>query len=159
MVLVELHRLRKFHTVSTPDGYEGLGFASGLNVANEVPPTLVTQGWAGGSSTLGMVVPSLLMHENAPVSPSAPNMLWPCSAICSKTRFSAWTYAALASFSQTAQLELMTSARLSFAIRVYSSSSVCPVKSFGALYTRSCRAAGATASCVSMSASTSMSPE
>jgi ATP-dependent Lhr-like helicase len=51
----------------------------------------------------------------------------------SKIRFSACAYPAPASFSQTAQLELIEAAMLSFAIFVYSSNSVCPVKSFGAL--------------------------
>ena len=38
-----------------------------------------------------MVVPSERMHEKAPVSPSAPNTLCPCAAICRKMVFSAWT--------------------------------------------------------------------
>jgi hypothetical protein len=40
---------------------------------------------------LTIVVPSERMQEKAPVSPSAPNTLWPCIAICSKTVFSACT--------------------------------------------------------------------
>ena len=62
----------------------------GLKFSNEVPPTLVTQGWEGGSRTLTMVVPSERMHAKAPVSPAAPNMLCPCAAICRKMVFSAW---------------------------------------------------------------------
>jgi len=62
-----------------------------LSLCSDVPPTLVTQGCEGGSRTLTIVVPSERMQENAPVSPSAPNTLCPCAAICSKTVFSAWT--------------------------------------------------------------------
>ena len=42
-----------------------------------------------GSSTLTTVVPSERMQPNAPVSPAELNMDCPCSAICSKTVFSA----------------------------------------------------------------------
>ena len=63
----------------------------GLKVSSDVPPTLVTQGWEGGSRTLTIVVPSERMQAKAPVSPAAPNTLWPCAAICWKTMFSAWT--------------------------------------------------------------------
>ena len=72
-----------------------------------------------------MVVPSERMHEKAPVSPSAPNTLCPCAAICRKIVFSAWTKPAPpASFSQTAQLELTEAAVLALAIADHSSSSV-----------------------------------
>ena len=80
-----------------------------------------------------MVVPSERMQEKAPVSPAAPNMLWPCSAICSKIVFSAWAKPAPASFSHSAQLELIEDAVSSPAIFVNSSRVVCPVKSLGAL--------------------------
>ena len=80
-----------------------------------------------------MVVPSERMQEKAPVSPSAPNTLCPCAAICRKMVFSAWTKPAPASFSQTAQLELTEAAALALAIADHSSSAVWPVKSFGAL--------------------------
>jgi hypothetical protein len=56
------------------------------------------------------------------------------------------------SFSHDDQLELMVCALSLSAILVYSSSSVWPVKSFGALYTMSLLSAGATASSISMSA-------
>ena len=87
-----LHRASVFQTDSTPLRVSRvLSSAPGLAVSSEVPPTLVTQGCDGGSRTLTIVVPSERMQEKAPVSPSAPNMLWPCSAICSKMVFSACT--------------------------------------------------------------------
>src|SRR5579863_2350721 len=84
-----LHRLSTFQTVSVPAGYRGLGLVPGLKDSSEVPPTLVTQGCDGGSSTARPSVPSDRMQEKAPVSPSAPNTLCPCEAIFSKTKFSA----------------------------------------------------------------------
>ena len=63
----------------------------------------------------------------------------------------------MTSFSHTPQLELTVSARSWLAIVVYSSSSVWPVLSFGALYTITWESL-ATASVFSMSATTSMSP-
>ena len=84
--------MRTFQTVSVPlAGGPGFGLVPGLSLSSEVPPTLVTHGWDGGSSTFTIVVPSLRMQPNAPVSPEAPNMLWPWNAICSKMVFSAWT--------------------------------------------------------------------
>src|ERR1700683_5179287 len=86
-----LHRLSTFQTVSVPVGDRGLGVVAGVKDSSEGPPTLVTQGCDGGSSTARPVVPSDRMQEKAPVSPSAPNMLCPCEAIFSKTTFSACT--------------------------------------------------------------------
>src|SRR6516165_12611156 len=64
-----LHRLSTFHTASPLAGQCGCALVPGLKFSNEVPPTLVTQGWAGGSMRLGMVVLSERMQPNAPVSP------------------------------------------------------------------------------------------
>src|ERR1700683_292117 len=86
-----LHRLSTCQTVSVPVGYRGLGLVPGLKDSSEVPPTLVTQGCDGGSSTARPVVPSDRVQEKAPVSPAAPNMRCPCEAIFSKTTFSACT--------------------------------------------------------------------
>ena len=132
----------------------------GLSLSSDVPPTLVTQGCADGSLTLTLVEPSASMQSKAPESPDEANMLWPCSAICSKIMFSAWAIGrAEHRLSHSPQLELTDDARSSCAMRVYSSSTVCPVSSLGALYTMMRLTSGATESCVSMSASTSMSPE
>jgi hypothetical protein len=56
---------------------------------SDVPPTLVTQGCDGGSSTLTILRLLVPRQSKAPSSPDALSMLWPCSAICSKIRFSA----------------------------------------------------------------------
>ncbi len=61
-----LHRPSTFQTVSVPYGYRGCGLVPGLKDSSEVPPTLVTQGCEGGSSTARPVVPSDRMQEKAP---------------------------------------------------------------------------------------------
>src|ERR1044071_4020163 len=127
-----LHSASVFQTDSTPAGYCGCWLCPGLKDSNEVPPTLVTSGWDGGSMTARPVVPSDRMQPNAPVSPEPPNTDWPCIAICWKIVFSASTNPAPpASCSQMAQLELTESTVLSLAIALHSSSEVWPVKSFG----------------------------
>ena len=122
-----------FQTVSTPAGYFGCCAWPGLKDSSEVPPTLVTKGWDGGSSTARPVVPSDRMQSNAPVSPDDPNTDWPCMAICSNSVFSASAKLLPASCSHRPQLELTESARSSLAMAAHWSSEVWPVKSFGAL--------------------------
>jgi hypothetical protein len=62
----------------------------GLKLSSDVPPTLVTHGCPAGSPMLTIVEPSVSMQPKAPESPDEVNMLCPCSAICSKSTFSAW---------------------------------------------------------------------
>src|SRR5689334_5053540 len=129
-----LHSASVFQTVSTPAGYCGFWLWPGLKDSSEVPPTLVTNGWDGGSLTARPVVPSDRMQSNAPVSPEAPNTDWPCMAICWKSVFSARTKPAPpASCSHRPQLELTESTLSSLAMAAHWSSEVWPVKSFGAL--------------------------
>jgi hypothetical protein len=101
----------------------------GLKFCHDVPPALVTQGCDSGSSTAAPAVP----QSNAPSSPAEAKMLCPWAAICSKTTFSAWAMAAPSAASHSPQLVLIVDATSSLAILVYSSSSVWPVSSLGAL--------------------------